>query len=195
MRDSFVRWCGATLVAVGLLACSKADMPGEKGAKPAEPAKPEVKAAEKPAEAPKAAAWQAGAALPDAAKVTVAAVLAAPDQHKDKPVRVEGTVAAVCQHRGCWVELRDGEDKLIVKSLAHDIAFPKDGTGQRMVVEGIVRVDAPESCEHKAGGEGGAGHDSHAHAGEHHGEGEAAHECPKPKTLVEVRRAELLPQG
>ncbi len=155
------------LVSMFAAGCSREPMPAQAGAPVAS--------------APVASApvtWQAGAALADARAVTVAELFASPDVHRDHAVRVQGDVKAVCQNRGCWVELRDGEQALIVKSLDHGIAFPKDGVGQRMLVEGVFRVDVPESCG-----------DGHAHGAGEGGEG--AHECPKPKMLVEVRRAEL----
>jgi hypothetical protein len=134
-------------------------------------------AAQPAAKAPERAppAWQAGVVLDGARGVTVAELVANPTSHKDEAVRVEGTVKAVCQHRGCWVEIADAGQSIIVKSLDHGVAFPKDGVGRRMVVEGVFRIDAADSC---GGGEGASA--------EHSG-----HECPKPTLLVEVRRAEL----
>jgi hypothetical protein len=163
------------LLIVCLGACEKAST-STSTQKPAEPAPAPA--------APKQEAWSAGAENAQATPVTVAQLLSSPDAHKDKSVRVEGTVKSVCQHKGCWVEISDGDDALMVKSLDHGIAFPKDGVGRRMLVEGTFRIDVEESC-------GGHGSEDH-HAAE---ENVPAHECPKPKLLVEVSRAQLKTDG
>jgi Rieske Fe-S protein len=155
---------------------------------PAAPTAPTAPVAAASAPAP-AQPWQAGTALDGAKAVTVPELLAQGAALKDQSVRVSGTVRKVCQHRGCWVEIADGDATIIVKSLDHGIAFPKDGVGHKMTIDGVLRIDAPEACDHGHGDSATFGGATAQAEGAH--AGEAAHECPKPKVLVEVRRAEL----
>ncbi len=130
-----------------------------------------------PAVARPAPVWQAGTALTDVQAIAVADVALRGPELADKNVRVEGTVTGVCQHRGCWVEISDGQTKVIARSVDHTIAFPHDATGKQMVIEGVLRVHAATSC-----------------TGEMHAAtGGESHECPRPDTMVEVRHAELRP--
>ncbi len=79
-------------------------------------------------------------------------------------VRVEGRVTKVCQGAGCWVEISDGASVIIARSLDHDVLFPKDCAGRKVLVYGPVRFKPPLS-----GGD----------------------DCPKPEILVEVMGARL----
>lgn len=113
--------------------------------------------------------WTAGKELDDVSRVAPAAVSSLPDGSK---VRIEGSVTRVCQGSGCWVEISDGAGAVIAKSFDHEVLFPKDCVGRKVVVFGVVRVDPESSC-----GDGGE-----------HGKD---HECPRPKVLVEVSGAKL----
>jgi len=127
-----------------------------------------------------------GGQLGNAPQYSVSAVLKDPASFEGKRIGVTGEVSRVCQHKGCWIELKDGDKSIIIKSLDHRIAFPKDGASHHAQVEGIVRLEA-ESC----GGDGGEGH---THEASHEGDKET-HDCPQPKMLVEVLGAKLIDRG
>jgi len=55
---------------------------------------------------------------------------------KDQQVRVTGTVGPVCQKKGCWMVLKDGEHEARVLMANHAFAVPMDGEGRKAVVEG-----------------------------------------------------------
>lgn len=111
--------------------------------------------------------------------VAVADLAAQHEALAGKPIRVVGVVKNVCQNRGCWVEIADGEATILAKSLAHDVLLPKDAAGKRIEVEGTLRVDnAASSCDHD-------------HGEDHGDHGEEPHSCPSPETLIELQYAAL----
>jgi len=54
------------------------------------------------------------------------------------PIRVEGTVEAVCQKKGCWMVLADGNVKARILMKDHAFALPTDARGKKAQVEGTV---------------------------------------------------------
>jgi hypothetical protein len=83
--------------------------------------------------------------------VTVAELLAKPETHLGKTVRVDGVVMAVCQNMGCWMEIADNEQSPGIQFKVEDgvIVFPKDGKGRRASAQGTFEV-APSADEHAA---------------------------------------------
>src|SRR5262245_45193977 len=63
-------------------------------------------------------------------------ILARLDDYDGKVVRVEGTVAAVCPHRGCWMDVAgtDGA-RLRIKVTDGQIVFPVSAQGKRVIAE------------------------------------------------------------
>ncbi len=59
-------------------------------------------------------------------------------------VRVEGTVAAVCPKKGCWLVVEDGKERVHVTFEGYSFFVPKDSAGRRVVVEGRVVVKDPD---------------------------------------------------
>lgn len=84
--------------------------------------------------------------------VTVADLLARPEQYLGKTVRVDGVVGSVCQNMGCWIQLADGEAGPGIQFKVDDgvIVFPKDGKGRRASAEGVFDAmpDEPEHAGH-----------------------------------------------
>lgn len=54
------------------------------------------------------------------------------------PVRVTGTVEAVCQAKGCWMVIKDGDAQARVLVKDHAFAIPMDGKGKAAIVEGTI---------------------------------------------------------
>lgn len=95
----------------------------------------------------------------------------APERFEGKRVRLEGTVKAVCQGRGCWVEVEDARGaSFIARSLDESVLLPKDCAGRRIVVQGVVKR-LPQRVAEEPEAEG--------------------HACPRPVFVVATEGAEL----
>jgi hypothetical protein len=87
----------------------------------------------------------------DATRVTLPEVLRTHTQIGSRTVRVEGQVVAVCQHQGCWMELRDGETQAHVRMHGHSFFLPRDINGKRAAMVGtIVAAHPPTECDESA---------------------------------------------
>lgn len=53
-------------------------------------------------------------------------------------VLVSGTVEAVCQKKGCWMVVKDGNDTARVMMKDHAFAVPMDSRGKPVLVEGTL---------------------------------------------------------
>jgi hypothetical protein len=72
-------------------------------------------------------------------KTKISEILANPESFVGKTVLVEGEVLEVCQHAGCWMELKsDGDGKIRIKVKDGDIVFPVSAVGGKAVAEGTV---------------------------------------------------------
>ena len=68
------------------------------------------------------------------------AQLQASGQERSEPVQVRGTIGPVCQKRGCWMMLQDGEQKARVIMAGGAFSVPRDGTGKAATVEGTIKT-------------------------------------------------------
>ncbi|MBI3098736.1 MAG: DUF4920 domain-containing protein [Planctomycetes bacterium] len=127
--------------------------------------------APKPKE-PGPSSWKGGKEFAPAKCVPIADLNRDAVKQVDKTVQITGTVTKVCQGSGCWVEVSDGKVALIAKSLGHNVLFPKDCVGKKVMIEGVVRLHPADECDMDA-------------------ETKKDHECPKPEMLVEVLGARL----
>jgi hypothetical protein len=85
------------------------------------------------------------------ALVPLADLLKKPSLYADKTIRTEGTVTAVCQGRGCWLELGDDLGMAHVKLGAHKFFVPRSSSGQHAVVEAKVLPQVDKGhCEAEA---------------------------------------------
>jgi hypothetical protein len=107
-------------------------------------------------EAP-AGAVQVGEEITVEAPVRLAAVTSSPEGYFEKTILVEATAANVCQSKGCWMTMTDGEgDPIWVRwssGCGGKYAFPKDLAGKRVIVQGSIyekEIDA-KAAEHLAG--------------------------------------------
>lgn len=84
-----------------------------------------------------------GAAFDDDLDVTpLPTLLARPTEFAGKVVRTTGTIARVCQQRGCWMELRSGAVGNVarVPMAGHAFFVPPDSSGRLATVQGEVSV-------------------------------------------------------
>ena len=61
------------------------------------------------------------------------------------------SVAEVCQAKGCWLELKQGDQAVHVTFEGYSFFVPKDSAGKSVRLEGKVAVKEPkpEEVEHK----------------------------------------------
>lgn len=79
-----------------------------------------------------------GAGVTGRTAVPVRALLEHPERYVGKTVRVDGTVSAVCQSMGCWLEITDPALGRGIRFKVKDgvIVFPKDAVGRDASAEG-----------------------------------------------------------
>lgn len=100
-----------------------------------------------------------GQALSDRPTVALADIVASPDRFVGQVVRTSAPIQAVCQHRGCWMDIGaddEAQGRIHVRSLDHALSFPKDSAGKTAEVEGEVQVlPGVSACgsTNEAGGE------------------------------------------
>jgi hypothetical protein len=122
-----------------------------------------------------ASALQVGEPITVTAITPVAKLAAEPVTFAGQQVRIEGTVKAVCQGRGCWVEVTDKEGKsFLARSLDESVLLPKDCAGRKIVVQGVVTALPREAAEEAKAAEAAEGH-----------------ACPKPDYVVATQGVEL----
>jgi hypothetical protein len=78
----------------------------------------------------------------DGATVSVKTILADVSAYEGKPIRVEGAVSKVCERKGCWMEMSDGDKALFVKFTCpvDGRLIPMDAVGKRAVVQGELKI-------------------------------------------------------
>lgn len=59
-------------------------------------------------------------------------------------VCLEGSVAAVCRNKGCWLELKQADQSVHVTFEGYSFFVPKDSQGRAVRLEGKVSVQAPD---------------------------------------------------
>jgi len=93
------------------------------------------------------------------AEVTpVSAILDAPEAYLGQRVLVKGMVVAVCESRGCWMDIAGDREfeKIQIKVDDGVIVFPLSARGKEALVEGVVEElqltyeQALEEARHKA---------------------------------------------
>lgn len=89
-----------------------------------------------------------GKPLTGRAPMALTELLAKPQD--GQPVCVEGTVAAVCQAKGCWLELKQADKAVHVTFDGYSFFVPKDSSGKAVKLEGRLQVKnpSPEEVEH-----------------------------------------------
>ena len=80
-------------------------------------------------------------------------LLAMLEENDSVNIKVEGTINACCQKKGCWmdVDLGNGQS-MIVKFKDYEFFVPKNASGQTAIMEGKAKVEVQtvEWLRHKA---------------------------------------------
>lgn len=71
----------------------------------------------------------------------IATILDDPTAWNGQRVKVKGTVTDVCPKKGCWMSLRDAEERAIRIKVDDDvIVFPETAKTKTAIAEGVVNV-------------------------------------------------------
>ena len=79
--------------------------------------------------------------------VALATVVKDPAQYKGKPFVTSGTVTAVCQSMGCWMEIKDDTSEAHIKMAGEKFFVPKTSAGHKARVQGTLVDVAGEDVE------------------------------------------------
>ncbi len=61
---------------------------------------------------------------------------------KEMNVKLTGSIEAVCQKKGCWMELtNEGSEPLRVTFKDYAFFMPKDASGKTAIIEGIAKIE------------------------------------------------------
>jgi hypothetical protein len=80
--------------------------------------------------------------LPLSAALTEALAAAQSESSKssNEPVLVQGRIAEVCQRKGCWTILQDGDARVRVRFKDYGFFLPTNCSGRTAYVEGIFEI-------------------------------------------------------
>ena len=92
-----------------------------------------------------------------AEKVSLSDVAKNPNAFVGKKFATTGTVTAVCQHRGCWMEIKDDSGEAHIKMAGHAFFVPRSASGKKArVLATLVKGEDDGKCGdegmHAAGG-------------------------------------------
>jgi hypothetical protein len=89
-----------------------------------------------------------GHAIPaGAADVPLASIAKDPKAFVGKTITTMGTVTAVCQHMGCWMEIKDDVTQAHVSMAGHGFFVPKSASGRKAHVQGTLTSAPDEESE------------------------------------------------
>lgn len=106
-----------------------------------------------------------GAPIESSAVVPLSEVAKNPSAWSGKNFSTTGTVTAVCQHMGCWMEIKDDASEAHIKMAGHSFFVPKTAAGHKAKVMGKLGPSEEMAC----GGEGHKGKGCRAEAEEQMG--------------------------
>lgn len=81
-----------------------------------------------------------GAELTLTRTTPLAELVGSPERFAQEPVLLRGRLADVCQRKGCWTVLRDGDARVRVRFRDYGFFLPRDAVGAEALVEGTVDV-------------------------------------------------------
>ena len=84
-------------------------------------------------------------------KTTIASLISNSEENTGKEFLISGVMADVCQKKGCWMELKEGEQSMLVRFKDYAFFMPKDGFGREVLAQGIYSFETYE--EENAAGE------------------------------------------
>jgi Domain of unknown function (DUF4920) len=96
-----------------------------------------------------------GAPIPATAPVVALSDVAKnPAAYDGKSITTTGTVTAVCQSMGCWMEIKDDASQAHIKMAGHGFFVPKTASGHKAKVMATVSTEddscGEDDCKQKA---------------------------------------------
>jgi len=80
-------------------------------------------------------------------KIALGDVAKNPSAFVGKKFATTGTVTAVCQHMGCWMEIKDDASEAHIKMAGHAFFVPKTASGHKArVLATLVKNEAEGAC-------------------------------------------------
>lgn len=71
--------------------------------------------------------------------------------YENKIVATSGTVFAVCQSMGCWMEIKDDTSEAHVKLAGHSFFVPKTASGHKARVQAkVLKTNPDDECAQEA---------------------------------------------
>lgn len=135
-----------SLVAIAALAgCAEPKHEQEPAAPPAAPVKQASATTLTPLEAKKF-----GEPITEKAETALNDVIKAPGRFAQKTIRTQGVVSAVCQAKGCWMELQDESGIAHIRMAGHAFGVPRNASGHRAVVQAKVIANEKDHCTEEA---------------------------------------------
>jgi hypothetical protein len=64
-----------------------------------------------------------------------------PSQYTAAPILLHGRISDVCQRKGCWTVLSQGDANVRVRFKDYGFFLPKDSSGKQAYVEGVLKVE------------------------------------------------------
>ena len=130
------------------------------------------------------------------AKASLADVAKNPNAFLGKKFATTGTVTAVCQHMGCWMEIKDDSGEAHIKMAGHGFFVPKTASGRKARVLATLEKNGDDGkCGDDGEGmaaAGGAPGDKHAKAKGCKAEAEAQLGRPLAKLELVAEGVELM---
>ena len=81
--------------------------------------------------------------------VSLQEALAQPGKYQNQKVLLEGKISDVCQMKGCWLMLSDGERAIRIKFENYSFFVPKDSRGKKVRAEGrLIQETLSEDMAH-----------------------------------------------
>jgi hypothetical protein len=92
-----------------------------------------------------------GEPITEATETSLDDIVSDPGKYKDRSLRTTGTVTAVCQHMGCWMEIGDEAKRAHIRMAGHSFFVPKTASGHRAIVQGRLTGADPlgGECNHE----------------------------------------------
>lgn len=90
-----------------------------------------------------------GAGITLSKSQALAEVAQHPERFTDGPILLHGRISDVCQKKGCWTVLTQGDHHLRIRFKDYGFFLPKDSSGKQAWVEGLVQVELEDEGDAK----------------------------------------------
>jgi len=91
---------------------------------------------------PEAAIRNFGAPIEIESPTRLAEIVAHPERYGEGPVLIRGRITDVCQKKGCWTVLAEGDAHVRIRFKDYGFFLPMDIRGQEALAEGEVKIES-----------------------------------------------------